>query len=137
MVDVVDADALAVCRAYLASVDSLVQAFGDGEAFTSDNEPPYPHCQITDTPGGSNRTMDWVTWQELTIETLGDLDGNPGKAALKRLHTLVLQALRDLPKQPQDGPVVTGMLFPGAHGYVPLPTGQPRYLSRVTVVIHP
>lgn len=137
--DVVDADALAVVLAYLNAHTGLKDAFGHGdEPFASSrNEPPYPHVKITDTPGGSERALDWLTVPELTIETHADPDGTPGKAALWRLHVLVLQALRDLPKTAQSGPVVTGMLFTGARGYVPEPTGQPRYLSRVEVPIHP
>jgi hypothetical protein len=136
--DVVDADALAVVLAALNAHPGLLEAFGHGGPFASArNEPPYPHVRLTDTPGGAERTLDWLTAQELTVETHGDLDGSPGKARLRELHVRVLQVIRDLPKQPQDHPVVTGVSFPGARGYVPEPTGQPRYLSRVQVAIHP
>lgn len=137
--DVVDADALAVVLAALNAHQGLRDAFGHGEApfASSRNEPPYPHVKITDTPGGTDRTLHWLTSQELTVETHGDLDGTPGKAALRRLHVLVLQTIRDLPTAEQDHPVVTGVTFPGARGYVPEPTGQPRYLSRVQIQIHP
>jgi hypothetical protein len=135
--DVVDADALAVALAHLRADATLAAEFGDGERFTSRNEPPYPHVRVTDTPGGSDRALEWLTSPELTIETHGDLDGSPGKATLRRLHYLVLQALRDLPKTEQAGPVVTAVMFTGGGGYVPEPTGQPRYLSRVQLSIHP
>lgn len=140
MVDVVDVDPVAVARAYLNSREGLIQAFGGGDRFSSRNEPPYPHTALLDTPGGNDLTLDWLVGMELTIETYGDLDGTPGKAALRTLHTRVLQELRDLPKQPVDDPalpVITAVTFPGARGYVPLPTGQPRYLSRVVLWGHP
>ncbi len=141
MPDVVDLDAVAVARAHLLGRAGLVQAFGGGDGWvTSDNEPPYPHVALLDTPGGTDRTLDWLVGGEVTVETYGDLDGTPGKAELRRLHTLVLQELRDLPKQPVTDPaavVITGVTFPGARGYVPLPTGQPRYLSRVVLWGHP
>lgn len=137
--DLVDVDPAAVAIAYLLGRSRLVEAFGDGGWLTSRNEPPYPHVKITDTPGGADRALRWLIAPELTIETHGDVDGSPGKAALRRLHLLVLQELRDLPDQPaQPGqPVVTAVGFPGAHGWVPEPTGQPRYLSRVHLAMHP
>lgn len=139
MPDVVDADPAAVVIAYLNAHPDVEAALGGPGRISAKNEPPYPHLGVTDTPGGSDLDMEWLIAPELTFQLWGDLDGSPGKAALRRVFIVVLQAVRDLPKQPTEPgqPVVTAIGNSGAGGWVPEPTGQPRYTGRRQIYMHP
>jgi hypothetical protein len=137
--DLVDADPAAAVIAYLNGHTAVEGALGGAGRISARNEPPYPHLGVTDTPGGTDRDMRWLTGPEITLTLWGDLDGTPGKAALRRIFYTIVQALRDFPDQPTEPgqPVVTEVRSTGAGGWSPEPTGQPRYLGRVQVFMHP
>lgn len=139
MADIVDADPVPVVVACLSAHQGLRELLGDGDRVTALNEPPYPHIQVIDTPGGWDRDLRWLYAPEVTLKAFGDFDGTPGKAMLRKVLYTALQALRDLPDQPvQPGqPVVTGFEFLGAGGWTPEPTGQPCYSARPRIWLHP
>jgi hypothetical protein len=101
--------------------------------------PPYPRLIISDPPGGSNRGLRWLMSPSVQVEAVGDLDGRPGEAALRRLLFVALADLAAIPDDPTapGEPVVTAVTADGSAGKVPLPNGQPRYLSTVGVYLHP
>ncbi|HEY1668518.1 MAG TPA: hypothetical protein VGG54_22735 [Trebonia sp.] len=108
------------------------------------NEPPWPDLVVTDTTAGADGDLIWLTSPEIQLEAYGDLDGNPGKAALRKLVYTALGALMELCSAPYpyegapDGsPVVTWVQSSRAGGYVPLPSGQPRYVAAVRLFVHP
>jgi hypothetical protein len=83
--------------------------------------------------------MTWLIAPEITLKAFGDFDGTPGKAQLRRVLYTALQALRDLPLIPTSPgqPVITGVRFPGTGGWLPEPTGQPCYVARPQLYMHP
>lgn len=137
--DIVDADPAAVVIAYLAAHPGLRELLGDGDRVNGMNEPPYPHVQVLDTPGGFDGSLRWLYGPEVTIKAFGDFDNTPGKSALRKVLYTALQALRDLPSQPTEPgqPVVTFVEFPGTGGWTPEPTGQPCYSARPRLWMHP
>lgn len=137
--DLVDADPVAVVLAYLNSHAAVTEVLGGPDRISDRNEPPYPHLGVTDTSGGSDRDLRWLIAPEITLTLWGDLDGSPSKAALRRIFYRILQALRDMPGVAAEPgqPVVTHVQSTGAGGWSPEPTGQPRYLGRVQVYMHP
>lgn len=139
MPDLVDADPAAVVIAYLSSHPAVTEALGGPGRISAKNEPPYPHLGVTDTPGGSDLSMQWLIAPEVTLKLWGDLDGSPGKAALRRIFYTILQAVRDLPDQPTapGQPVITAIGNTGAGGWLPEPTGQPQYTGRRQIFMHP
>lgn len=110
-----------------------------GPCIGARNVPPYPRLIVSDPPGGSNRGLRWLMSPVVQIEAVGDLDGRPGKAALRRLLFVALQDIKGIPDEatPPGEPVVTEVTSDGSAGDVPLPNGQPRYLSSVNVHLHP
>lgn len=139
MPDLVDADPVAVVIAYLNSHTAVLAALGGTGRISARNQPPYPHLGVTDTPGGSDLTMRWLIAPEITLKLWGDMDGSPGKAELRRIFYTILTALRDLPDQPTapGQPVVTDVRSTGAGGWSPEPTGQPQYIGRQQIFMHP
>jgi len=75
--------------------------------------------------------------------------GEPGltgqKPILRAICYRALQALAELPEAQALGewerldhePVVTFVESTGGGGYVPEPTGQPRYLATLRLYVHP
>jgi hypothetical protein len=108
------------------------------EHFTDRNEPPYPHVRLLDPPG-SDRGLQHGLAPLLQIEVLGDLDGSHSKPLLRRILYVILGALAELPDIPaQPGQsVVSYVESSGGGGYVPEPTGQPRYIATVRMHMHP
>jgi hypothetical protein len=137
-VDIADTDATAVIVAHMAGDTTLTTLLGGPGRVGGENKPPYPRIRVLDPPG-DDRDMRWLIAPVLQIETYGDLDGTPGKAMLRRIHYGALQVLRDLPGVPvvPGQPVVTAVTFLSGGGWVPEPTGQPRYLSRISCHMHP
>jgi hypothetical protein len=137
--DVVDTDPAALVIARFVSADTLTELLGDDDRVSALNEPPYPHIQVLDTPGGLDRDLRWLVAPEVTIKVFGDFDGTPGKAMLRKILYTALTVLRDLPDEPtQPGqPVVTGVEFLGTGGWTPEPTGQPCYTARPRIWMHP
>jgi hypothetical protein len=69
---------------------------------------------------------------------IGDLDGTPGKAALYRIAMTAVGALvqwpdADLRSRRPRGHAGQAQM----PGWMPLPTGQPRYVSTATLWMHP
>ena len=108
------------------------------------NTAPWPCLKLTDTTAGSDGDLLWLISPEIQIEAYGDLDGTPGKAALRQLAYTALGALMELAQAswPYDGapdgvPVVTWVQSSRAGGWLPLPSGQPRYIAAARVFCHP
>jgi hypothetical protein len=144
-IDLAAADPVAVVVARLRGSDKVKTELG----FTADddvddhiglrNVVPYPRLIVSDPPGGSLRGLRWLMSPIVQVEAVGDLDGRPGAAALRRLLLVALQEVAGVPETPSmpGEPVVTNIGADGSLGWVPLPNGQPRYLSSVQVFLHP
>lgn len=103
------------------------------------NEPPYPCVVLTDPPG-TDLSLRHLIAPTLQIEVLGDMDGSPGKPELREILYTILEELVALADSVQDDPtqpVVTAVTSTGGGGWVPMPTGQPRYLATVQMHLHP
>ncbi len=139
MSDLVAADPLPRALAWLSAHPDLTAEIGASGRVGAYNEPPYPRLRILDTPGGDDRDLTWLIAVELQVEALGDLDGSPGKAQLRRILYTALGLLRELPGQaPEPGdPVITHVGVSRSGGWVPEPSGQPRYLAAVRLWSHP
>ena len=103
-----------------------------------DNDGPYPCVVLTDPPG-DDRDLQHLVAPILQIEVIGDLDGTVPPATLRRILYTVLARIKELPDQEfaAGEPVVTHVTSAGGGGWVPLPNGQPRYISTVTMFMHP
>lgn len=132
-------DAIGVAKPYLEAHSAVQAWFGAPGWISALNRPPYPQLQMLDTPGGNDRTRRWLIACEITLKLFADFDGTPGKKALRDGMGVILDALRDLPEVPAvpGKAVVTLVEFPGAAGYLPEPTGQMVYMSRVLLWMHP
>lgn len=133
------ADPVAVARAWLLSRPALTNLLGEVGGVGSHNEPPYPCVVLTDVPGSDLGARHLIA-PGLQIEVLGDIDGSPGKPALRAILYTVIEELVALSDSEQQDPamgVVTGIVSTGGGGWVPLPTGQPRYLATVQMYMHP
>lgn len=140
-----EVDPIAVTRPFLTVHPQVVAAFtpflGDGgidDHITPRNEPPYPHVTLTDPPG-DDRSLRHLIAPLMQVEVHGDLDGTHGKPLLRSLLYVILGALVELPDTPAapGQPVVTNVSSAGGGGWVPEPTGQPRYLATVRLHMHP
>lgn len=134
--DLAAADGLAAALGWLQR-HPRVTAFFAGVG--AENLPPYPLLRVRPTTSGGGRNLRWLLAPELTLESLGDLDGTPGSAALRRGLFIAVAALTELPAAPaQPGqPVVTHVEDAGGGGESPLPTGQPRWVMTVRLYVHP
>lgn len=137
--DLAAADPLAAARTWLLSHPAVTAALGGPDRVGRRNEPPYPRIVLTDTPGGADRDLRWLVAPELAVHALGDVDGTPGPAALRRILYITLVALTELPDHaPAPGaPVVTSVVSTSAVGWTPEPTGQPKYSAAVRLYMHP
>jgi hypothetical protein len=134
-----DADPIPRIREWLGTHPAVVAVLGGGsERIGIDNKPPYPCLRILETSAGSDGDLRWLLSPELQIEAYGDLDGTPGKEALRRVLYVALGALMELPDAPAapDGPVITAVTSTRAGGWLPEPSGQPRYVAAVRVFAH-
>ena len=138
MGDLADADPVAIARAHLLADPVVTEVLGGEDRVGSHNEPPYPCVRLLDPPG-DDRFLTHLIAPLLQVEVLGDPDGSPGKAALRRVLYTVLQSLVRLPEVPAlpGEPVVTSVVSTGGGGWSPEPTGQPRYLATVRLYMHP
>jgi hypothetical protein len=133
-----DTDPVTVALRYLrAAPEVLALLDGDPDRIRGDNRPPYPRVRLLPAPG-DDLDMTWLLAPAVQVEAIGDLDGSPGPAALRRLLYTCLAALRDLPNHPTPAgePVVTEVR---AYGTVwsPLPNTQPRWLATCSFWLHP
>jgi len=137
--DLAAADGLAAARAWLLSHPGVTAALGGPDRVGPRNEPPFPRVRLTDSPG-TDRDLRWLLATDMTVHVLGDYDGTPGKAELRRILYTVLGALTELPSADQSGagvPIVTSVISTAGGGWSPEPSGQPRYVASVRVYIHP
>ena len=136
--DLAAADPLPRVARWLSDHPAVVEALGGPGRVGADNAPPYPRLRLLDTPGGDDRDLRWLTVVSLQVEALGDLDGAPGKEALRRALYTALGALAELPNVPCPPglPVITAVRSARAGGWVPEPSGQPRYVAEVRVYVH-
>jgi hypothetical protein len=123
---------------WLSGHSAVTAALGGAGRVGLDNRPPYPRLRVVEGTGGDERDLTWLIVCEVQIEVYGDLDGSPGKEALRQALYTALGALAELPGQPvTQGPVITSVRSSRAGGWVPEPNGQPRYLAAVRVHVHP
>lgn len=102
--------------------------------------PPYPMIEVLDTPGGDDGDLLWRTEPEVMIRAWGSDDGTPGPAALRRLISVALVAVKQLPDRPVGDydPVVTAVSSAGARMFDEDPsTKQPFYFAPVLLTVHP
>lgn len=137
--DLARADPLPVVLSWLGGHPVLTDALGGSGRVDGRNEPPYPRVRLLDPTGGSDLGLRWLVAPRIQVEALGDLDGSPGKAELRRICYLTLGALTELPERTAAAgdPVVTAVESAAGGGWSPLPNGQPRYLTAVRVYLHP
>lgn len=137
--DLPRADPLPLVVAFLAGHPKVTAALGGPGRVGLYNQAPYPCLTVTDTVGGGDRDLRWLLAPELEFAAFGDLDGAPGKATLRRILYVALGAVTELPElEPAPGdPVITDVRSTRGGGYIPEPTGQPRYVAAVRVWTHP
>lgn len=135
--DLARADPLPRVISWLSEHPAVIDALGGVGRVGAFNKPPYPCLRVLDTGGGDDRNLRWLICQEVQLEAFGDLDGSPGKEALRRILYVAMAAVAELPDQLGASPVITSVGSGRAGGWVPEPTGQPRYLSTVLVFAHP
>jgi hypothetical protein len=137
-------DPVPLVRWWLGQHHAVTAALGGGN-ISMWNQPPWPCLTLSDTTAGSDGDLIWQSSPEIQIEAYGDLDGTPGKAALRVLAYTALGALMELARQPwpygpgspENAPVVSWVQSSRAGGYVPLATGQPRYVAAVRLFVRP
>lgn len=141
--DLAATDPVPLVTWWLGQHPGVAAALGAAGHIAMKNEAPWPCLVVTDAGGGSDGDLTRLISPSVQLEAYGDLDGGPGKAALRRLLYSVLGALRELADQPwpytgaPDGcPVVTWVKSSRAGGWSPLPSGQPRYIAAVQVFCH-
>lgn len=138
MGELFEVDPIGLARPWLLQREAVTFALGGPDRVLPKNEPPYPCVVLTDPPG-NDRDLTHLLAPLLQIEVLGDLDGTPGKPALRRILYIVLSELKLMAEQdfaPWDT-VVTNVGSTGGGGWSPLPNGQPRYLATVQIHAHP
>jgi hypothetical protein len=137
-----DADPVGAATGWLAGHQALTEllaslATGAGRQIGTINAPPYPRLRITDTNGdlGEFRGLSWVS---LGIDVFGDLDGRPGKAALRRLAIATAETLHQMTEQPAVGGCVFSQVTTNSISWAPLaPGNQPRYVLNTTLWSRP
>lgn len=135
--DLAAADPLPRVLAWLSGHPAVIDVLGGTGRVGGENVPPYPRLLLTD-PDGDDRDLRWLLAPVIQIEALDDLDGSAGKARLRRCLYVALGALKQLPDQevPPGEPVITEVRGVRGGGWVPLPTGQGRYVASVRVWSH-
>lgn len=144
MGDLADTDIVALSRRYLLSLPEVTEALGGEGRVGPNNEPPYLCVRLTDPPG-DDRDLRHLVAPLLQVEVLGDPALLGQKPQMRRALFRVLQELAQLPERQAlgefarlvDEPVVTSVLSTGGGGWVPEPTGQPKYIATVRMYVHP
>ena len=136
--DLARADPLPRVLSWLAAHPAVTAELGGAGRVGAVNEPPYPRLRLLDV-AADDRGLRWLVAPEIQVEAYGDLDGSPGKAALRRILYVALGALQELPDQAPTpgGPTITGVVSSRGGGWVPEPSGQPSYVAAVRVYTHP
>jgi hypothetical protein len=133
------ADPIAAVVAYLAADTAVTTALGGTGHVGGYNTPPYPRLAVTDLDG-DDRDLRWITVPVLQLELLGDLDGTPGKPALRAALYVALDALRRIPDAggSTGGVVITRAESASGARWAPLPpNNQARYVASVRLYVHP
>jgi hypothetical protein len=135
----VDADPVAFVKGVLGADGDVTTILGGSGRVRGVDRPPYPCLRITNPPGGSDGSLLWLISPVIQIEALGDPDGTPGNAVLRRALYAATTALRRIPEQPYipGTPVITNVSAVGAGGSSPLPGDRPRYIAQVRLTMHP
>ncbi len=140
--DLADADPVGAVTGWLAGHPDLgvlqaAEATGAGRWVGVTNAPPFPRLRITDT-GADLRALRGPSDVTLSVEVLGDLDGRPGKAALRRFAVACVEALDEVTERPDVGGCVFSRMTVGGPYWSPLPPGnQPRYVFTATLRYRP
>jgi len=140
--ELADADPVAAVTGWLAGHARLAALqselrTGEGRWVGVLNAPPFPRLRIADTDADL-RGLTGPQDVTLGIDVLGDPDGRPGKAALRRLAVAVIEALDEITTVPHTGGCTFSRLTVGGPSWAPLPPGsQPRYLLRPTLRFRP
>lgn len=134
----VDVDPAALTIGYLAAHPDVIAAVGATGRVAGVNRPPYPRVTVTDPPG-DDRYMTWLIAPVISTEIIGDLDGSPGKAVLRRVGMTVVTVMGMWPQVSaiEGHPVICEVRSVGGLGWMPLPTGQPRYVATFRIWMHP
>lgn len=135
----VDADPTALVYARLRAHPGVLAAFGSAEHITGLLEAPWPHLLVR---AGADDVGDMVTSAlsgEVTMEVWGHPDGREGRAALRRLLLVALEAVGALAQEdtPDGQPVVYGVTVVQPPGPLPLANGQERWAVTVAVTLNP
>lgn len=135
---IADVDPFGLAVAHLITHPRVTEVLGGPGRVNADNEPPYPRLRVTNPPG-DDRSLRWVLGSRVVLDVLGDMDGTPSRATLRRILYTVLAALTELPDLdwPEGSAVVTDVRSSAGGGWLPEPTGQPRYTAEVMVYAHP
>lgn len=144
MGDLADTDVVALVRRFLLSRDPVTAELGGEGRVGATNKPPYPRVRLTDPPG-DDRTLTHLIAPLVQVEVYGDPGATGQKPALRRVLYRVLQELAGLPEAQALGefpieagePVCTSVTSTGGGGWLPEPTGQPRYLATIRLHVHP
>lgn len=144
MPSLADADPIALVVRYLDSRSRVIEALGGEGRIGMLNEPPYPRV-VLGNPPGDDRDMQHLVAPLVQFEVLADPEDTGAGQALRRILWTILEELRALPERQAlqefnhlaDEPWVTGVTSTGGSGYVPLPTGQRRYIATVRLHMHP
>lgn len=144
MGDLVDTDVLALTRRYLLTLDSVSEVLGGQGRVGPRNEPPYPMLRLTDPPG-DDRALNHLIAPLVQFEMYGDPAATGQKPLLRKALYRVLSEMALLPERQatrefehRDGePWVTAVVSTGGGGWVPEPSGQPRYLATLRLYVHP
>jgi hypothetical protein len=140
--DLADADPVGAATGWLAGHVDLTEllveeATGSGRQVGVLNTPPYPRLRIADS-NADLRDMRGLSWVSLTIDVLGDPDGRPGKAALRRVAIATAETLGQLTEQESVGGCVFTQVTADGIAWAPLaPVNQPRYVLTSTLWHHP
>lgn len=138
--DLSAADPIVAALTWLRQHPAMLAEFGDASRISGTNEAPYPRSLVQPSAGGDDRDMVWLMEPEISMVTIGDLDGTPGQAELRRLHYVALGVLAQIVGAPAapDLPVVTRVTPSSSARFEPEPlTFQPAWRSTLLLVIHP
>jgi hypothetical protein len=135
--DLAEADPLPRMLSWLGSHAAVSKELGGVGRVDALNKPPYPRIRVTHS-SGSDGDLRWLIAPEFRLEALDDLDGSTGRSRLRRALYIAVGALVELSEMepPPGEPVITNVSSAQGGGWIPLPTGQGRYVAVVQVHAH-
>lgn len=140
--ELADADPVGAATGWVAGHEHLAAlqaelATGEGRWVGVGNAPPFPRVRITDT-SADQLLLRGPSDVTLQLEWLGDPDGRPGKAQLRRFAVATLEVLDQLTYAPAVSGVVFSRLVATGPYWSPLPpNNQPRYVGSATLRSRP